>query len=118
MAIQKIDKEEQERIKKFIEKQKNSILAEEMETGLRYMCGEMGNPNANNSLDETIGLKFNDVNKYAEWFVYNIRQNPYNLDIEVKDSEPVGDAIAKSLQEDIDHAINCRNSRCRVLIFE
>lgn len=107
MAIQKVDKDEQERIKKFIEKQKNSILHDEMETGLRYMSGEMGNPNGNDSIDEAIGLEFNDINKYAEWVVSHIRQNPYSLTIEAKeDDEPIDKAIAESLQDDIDHAIN------------
>ena len=108
----KEDKDEQERIKRFITKNNDSkSLYREIQEGLRYVSGEQNNPNETTSLENGPQLKRNDIKKYRDWTVSHIRQNSYKLSVEAKEDTPQTKAIAESIQEDIDNAINSPEGR-------
>lgn len=112
MAILKADKEEQERIKRFITKSGDQDrVREEIRDGLRYISGEATVPNVNKSLEQGPRLQRNDIKKYKDWTVSHIRVNPYKITIEAREDTPQTRAIATELQEDIDNAINSPTGR-------
>lgn len=102
-------KDEKEKLKKFLSKVSlNDGINQEMKDGLRYISGEMKSPNV--EVGE-LNLVRNDIMKWQKWKCAQITQNPYNMSIEAKEDTPEWRAIAETIQEDIDNAINSPRGR-------
>jgi hypothetical protein len=107
-----LDKEK-EQVRKFIEQiNRSSAIAEEIDQGLNYISGEQP-PRADDedNISGTLDLRRNDIKKYKDFIVNHIRQNPFHVDIDPKEDDPLMIAIAESLQEDIDDALNSPKGR-------
>jgi hypothetical protein len=107
-----LDKEK-EQIRKFIEQiNKSDAIQDEINTGLNYISGEQPpRSDDEDNISGTLDLRRNDIKKYKDFIVNHIRQNPFHVDIDPKEDDPLMLAIAESLQDDIDDALNSPKGR-------
>lgn len=101
-----------EKLKVFLNKAKDfEQIQNEIESGLVYMSGNQYNMKESDNTEEDLQLSRNELGKYRDWVVNHIRQFPFHIDVETIEDGELWDAIADSLQEDIDDAVNSPSGR-------